>query len=466
MKQFEALYIDGQLVNIGSSDITLEWKSVMLSNISKLKTNHSYTIKLPMTANNRRVFSAAEDAAHDAYVLANNQRTAIGRRMSARYYCNGIDLLGAASAFLIGTDKDYYKVVLTWGSLALLQDVINEERNLPEIFDNEETRPTQIYWEKWQNEIISESLGRNVLNLPYIKAKNGDINSSSTPYTGVLPSFKVTWIIDRIFRKYGVNYDFNKTYTENGQQVVKTEAMLDSLYCPMVTLNDSKYVQSYNHTKWYIDQSAKSDTYTELRSSSPLFLERVATVYPEGAVTPALGWCGTHMGLKYKLKVHVRVFVDVYDYMNAEAWVQSNVKLAVVNGSGENASQITTLDPTSSRCIGIQWPDWMNVINVYEVMFDYDEWVEVDSNETPGGDYWKELPYDKALIERQKRVLRITQPSARLSVANESFAFWDLTSTIDQNWQNWVDICPILTTGKVWNDAYGAITTVDEKTPL
>ena len=60
MKQYESLYINGQLVNIGTSDITLEWKSVMFSNISKLKVNHSYTIKLPMTANNRKVFTMAD----------------------------------------------------------------------------------------------------------------------------------------------------------------------------------------------------------------------------------------------------------------------------------------------------------------------------------------------------------------------------------------------------------------------
>ena len=462
MKQFESLYIDGKLVNIGSADITLEWKSVMLSNISKLKTNHSYTIKLPMTANNRKVFGAAEDAPHDAHLLANGGTVVMGRRLSARYYCNGIDLLGAASAFLIGTDKDCYRVVLTWGSLSVMERIIKEDRTLPNIFDNAETQPTTIYWEQWQSEIISDALGKNVLHIPYSKLKSGDISQAYAPYTGELPSFKVTWIIDRIFRKYGVNYDFTKNY--NG--VTKTEELLDSLYCPMVSLNDSKYVQNYNHAKFYLSQVSSQDAYTELRGTQPFFLERVAALYPEGQQTPVIGWCGTQMGMKYRVKVHVRIFVNVYDLMNGEAWVQSNVKLAIVNGSGENASQVASFDPTSSRCIGIQWPDWMSVINVFEVLFDYDEWMECDEGDTPGGDYWKELTYDKALIERQKRVLRITQPSARLSVAGESFAFWDLSSTIDPNWQNWVEICPVLTTGKVWNSAYDAITTVDEKTPL
>lgn len=466
MKQFEALYINGQLVNIGSSDITLEWKSVMLSNISKLKVNHSYTIKLPMTANNRKVFDNAEDAAHDAYLQTNNAAMPYGRRMSARYYCNGVDLLGAANAYLIGTDKSYYKVVLTWGSLSLLEAVISEDRTLPDIFDNIETRPTQIDWRKWTEEKISDALGDNVVHIPYIKTEHGDI---TMPYICELPSFKVTWIIDRIMKKYGVKYDFTKTYTVDGQEVSKNEELLDSLYCPMVSLNDSKYVQNYNHAKFYPTQvESKNNEWTNLYATQPIFLERVSSVYPDGQSTPVIGWCGSHQMMKYKMKVHLRVFVFDYQRLDGNAWIQQNVKLSVVNGQGENASQVASFEPTSIRVIGIYWPSlYSGVQTCYEVLYEYTEdWEEVDANDTPGGDYWKEWTYDQALIERQKRSLRITHPQAVLDVSSVQFFLWDLKSTIDQTWSNWVDICPLITTGKAWNDTYAAITTVDEPTPL
>lgn len=468
MKQFEALYIDGQLVNIGTSDITLEWKSVMLSNISKLKVNHSYTIKLPMTANNRRIFKSAEDAAYGAYMKSKGQKMPYGKRMSARYYCNGIDLLGDANAYLIGTEKEYYKVVLTWGSLVMMEDIIKEDRTLPEIFDNEETQPTKVYWEKWTTEQVSSELGDNVLHVHYIKTKNGDIPNA--PYVCELPSIKVTWIIDRIFKKYGVKYDFTKTWFDilQNKEVTGTEKMLDGLYCPMVTINDSKYVQAYNHAKFFISQAEKkSDEYCELYGTQPIFLERVSSVYPDGKTTPVTGWCGHQQNMKYKLKVHLRVFAFSYEMMDDNAWLQQNVKLTIVNGQGDNASQVASFDPTSIRAIGLHWPSlWSAMQTCYEVIYDYDEWVEVDANDNPGGDYWKEWTYDQALIERQKRTLRITIGNVMLDVSDFQFSFWDLKSTIDPNWQNWVDICPVITTGKAWSEAYGQITTVDEKTPL
>lgn len=482
MKQFEALYIDGQLVNIGTSDITLEWKSVMLSNISKLKVNHSYTIKLPMTANNRRVLCAAEDAAHDEHVLVNGGKTVIGKRMSARYYCNGIDLLGNANAYLIGTDKDYYKVVLTWGSLTALETIISEDRSLPEVFDNEGTQPTKIYWEKWKTEQISASLGDNVVWVGYNKSEHGAIVTS---YTHELPSFKVTWIIDRIFKKYGVKYDFTKKYVEDGQTVTKTEQLLDALYCPMVTINDSKYVQNYNHDKWYVDKcfgyfEGNSADFTELRSNNSVFMERAFSARKgsldrgDDRFGTVVGWCGAHQNMKYKLKIHIRVFAFVPEYLpdgtytmssSSNAWIQANCKLAVANSSWEEGSQLMSVDATKINYIGMYWPGlYEGQYSVYEVFYDYDEWVEVDEGDTPSGESWKDMTYDNALYERMKRVLRITFQFVKMDVSDIQFAFGN-TEWV-KNWNNWVDICPVITSGKAWSEAYGAITTVDEKTPL
>ena len=459
MKQFEALYIDGKLVNIGSSDITLEWKSVMLSNISKLKVNHSYTIKLPMTANNRKVFDNAEDAAHDAYLQTRKAKMPFGRRLSARYYCNGIDLLGPANAYLIGTDKNFYKVVLTWGSLSLLEGVISEDRMLPEIFDNAEMQPTEIDWRKWTGERISDALGDNVVHIPYIKTEHGDI---TVPYACELPSFKVTWIIDLIMKKYGVKYDFTRDY----DGTVRTEKLLDSLYCPMVTMNDSKFVQNRNHAKFYpTEVESQNNEWTNLYATQPIFLERVTSVYPDGQTSPVIGWCGSHQMMKYKIKVHLRVYVLHFNMIDGNAWIQQNVKLSIVNGQGENASQVASFEPTSIKTVGFYWPSiYEGFYTVYEVIYDYtDEWEEVDANDTPGGDYWKEWTYDQALIERQKRSLRITYPRVFLSSDINGASIW---ITPDASWRNWVDICPVITTGFAWDDTYAAITTVDEPTPL
>ena len=51
MKRDE-LYINGVKADLGKTDISLNYKSNLLTDISKIVSNNSYTIKLPKTAKN------------------------------------------------------------------------------------------------------------------------------------------------------------------------------------------------------------------------------------------------------------------------------------------------------------------------------------------------------------------------------------------------------------------------------
>ena len=48
----DELYINGDKVDVGDTDISLNYKSNLLTDISKIVSNNSYTIKLPKTAKN------------------------------------------------------------------------------------------------------------------------------------------------------------------------------------------------------------------------------------------------------------------------------------------------------------------------------------------------------------------------------------------------------------------------------
>ena len=55
----DELYIDGTKVDMGESGVSLEYRSNILTDISKIVSNFSYTIKLPKTKNNLRLIECA-----------------------------------------------------------------------------------------------------------------------------------------------------------------------------------------------------------------------------------------------------------------------------------------------------------------------------------------------------------------------------------------------------------------------
>lgn len=406
MKQYEILYIDGQSVNIGDTNISLEWKSVMLSNISKMKCSHSYTIKLPMTNTNRHIFEAPESAEHYAYAFANNKKILLGRRMSARYYCNGIDVLGPANAYLIGTGSNFYNIVLTWGTLSAIQDIIDCDDSMPELFTSTAMAPELVVWEQWKTSQILEGK-EDVLCLRY---SNGVVGDDFYGYIYYLPSFKVTYLLEKIFNKFNIKYDLTKEYTKaDGTKNREVERLLDSLYCPIVTMNDSEYFQNINQFRWTFEPKAieNGSEYSQLESyTQPGSNQRIGWIYQVKSPNHIRAWYGYFQNMKYKIKTHVRVFLQSNSIDKSEAEIFASVKLTIVNGTGkDDASKLLALVATY---ISGEWLDGSNR-KWYEVRYEYlEQWEEVDENDTPGNDSWEgkrigEYTYEDVIEIRQGR---------------------------------------------------------------
>lgn len=131
------------------SGITLNFKSNLFGDLSKINCSYSYTFRLPMTLNNRLVMDNAEDIR-----LKSNM---IRKRLKAEFYQNGINLFSNANLY-ISEISDTYSAVLTWDvndSLEKLKDhdislnelglyigdkmvwmYENEEKSAEESFDN------------------------------------------------------------------------------------------------------------------------------------------------------------------------------------------------------------------------------------------------------------------------------------------------------------------------------------------
>lgn len=107
------------------SGIQLNFKSNMFGDLSKVTCSHSYTFKLPMTVNNRRIFDYAEDIRH--------QSGMIRKRITASYSQNGINLFQNANLYIESIGSSY-NAVMTWdviGGLTALKDNDISLRELP-----------------------------------------------------------------------------------------------------------------------------------------------------------------------------------------------------------------------------------------------------------------------------------------------------------------------------------------------
>lgn len=124
------LTINGQAVDLlPDTDITLEYVSNFFGEPGKINLPRSYTVKIPRTARNTSILDDPGQPGHDS--------SATRRFLSARFYRNGIDLLGESKAYIMRTSPEGYEIALVWNALDALQKLsqsdltLNDLPNLP-----------------------------------------------------------------------------------------------------------------------------------------------------------------------------------------------------------------------------------------------------------------------------------------------------------------------------------------------
>lgn len=114
----EMLFIDGELVDLDEdTKITLNYKSNIFSDVSKIISNNTYSIKLPMTVRNCRIIDNAQIPSYwTRYPRINH----VGR-----YFRNGVEIVPDANVVLleIGETID---VAMAWGNISTFSDIVNE----------------------------------------------------------------------------------------------------------------------------------------------------------------------------------------------------------------------------------------------------------------------------------------------------------------------------------------------------
>ena len=180
------------------SGITLKWVSNLFNDISKLTCSYSYTFKLPMTANNRRVFGIAEDIRRES----NYTRKAV----DAEFYINGVCLCPNANLY-VSEIGSAYSCVMTWRVLKAFETLKNDKGKLTEL-------PSlgRINWGSDETYGGTSDDTSNMDAVVYPDYDAGVPHEKGTPPKPCVPVYKIIQLINDTF---GVKFNIG-TMMSNG----------------------------------------------------------------------------------------------------------------------------------------------------------------------------------------------------------------------------------------------------------
>lgn len=224
----EELYIKGESVDLGDSEITLNFKSNLLGDISKITASNSYTITLPRTNKNIRLLDFPDVAGHESYMMRDY--------FNAEYYRNGVKLFDA-KAVLISCSEDGFDVALTWGMSEKFIQLMNDDKSIQEFAD------MALPWNSsttYDNGLVDGQLSHG-----YIRHNAGIDVDSNRDKIFIHPSVNCMRLLEEIASYYGLTMDWG-SYKQ----------YIELLYLPLIS---QKASSKYNFFEANITGTLDSD---------------------------------------------------------------------------------------------------------------------------------------------------------------------------------------------------------------
>lgn len=190
----EELYINGEAVDLKpDAATTLNYKSNLLGDISKITSSNSQTIQCPKTTRNRKIF---DNPGAPAYVSDKRYN-----RYSARLVRNGIEVVRVGYAVLLSSSETY-EIALYWGVMANFQAWVDKAAKLNELTGTEALT--------WNANTTATTLSQ-MKSIGYGFAKY-DCGVSDTSLANFHPSATAWWILDKITKQAGFTFEMPSKY--------------------------------------------------------------------------------------------------------------------------------------------------------------------------------------------------------------------------------------------------------------
>ena len=118
------LYIDGELADVGKgTDITLNIKSNLFRDITKMMSNTTGTIKLPKTVKNQRIFQHVDMVQGEGFATELH---------NVQLYRNGLQLIANGQAVCLSVSEDI-EITLVWGIFSALGRLQSSGKTLSQL---------------------------------------------------------------------------------------------------------------------------------------------------------------------------------------------------------------------------------------------------------------------------------------------------------------------------------------------
>lgn len=344
----DLLFIDGELVDLDdNTKVTLNIKSNLFTDLSKIVSNNSYTIKLPKTVRNQKVIKHSDLPACS---------TDYPRKFHlARYFRNGVEIIPKGKAvFMSGSDS--FEIALTWGNISLLSDIIEGGKTLNDLKDS-----SSGYYLIWKRDISNYQVAANFIM--------SDMNMGIKGYDTknyIHPCVRAGWILERISKDNGINFLFPTNITDN---------FISKLLIPMLTKkgkgedDNNQFGISYeydngtrqNHDYGYV-----------LRGNTPTYkkTDYLETVDLNTSVSPSK-YEGMKI-LKNNTKIHIRGRM-FFDFTGSTVPNPRFVAYKVVDGTAEEVFSVSYIDlenkGSQTWFVSFEYDDYTTVLFAGDVIY-------------------------------------------------------------------------------------------------